>query len=531
MIDRVVFRFGVPDGPPLAFRPAHLTVFVGPNNSGKSLALRNLEGALGNARNNGDRLVIESIVPARLEPAEVWRLLRAKQVPSGSDNYIAAGSRDGNRKISVRFQGDELDHAANPYFFHELLHVYTITLDGAARLRLVEEQPIGELRYPKNHWGGLFGDQTAYEHLNRRIVAAFGQHLLLDAATTVGKITPRLSPNPIPVHLAKALTPEAAEFFAQAAPLGAFSDGVKSYCGVISALFSTNDRIILIDEPDAFLHPPLARTLGTDLARLAAERCGHVFAATHDANFLMGAVSSGADVTIVRLTYREHVATARLLESSTLIELVRDPLLRATGVFDALFYQHVIVTEGHADRVLYDEVNHRLLRDGRGISDALFLNAGGWQNTRKLIRPLRKLGIPTAAIVDLDTIGKPDFSRLMEAADAAEATRHAIGQLSGDLLRSITARGGRAKDPVASFAADERRVVDDLVNLCRRYGVYVVPVGELEHWLPNLGIAALKQEWLPLVLDRIGRDPQQGSYVSAGRDDIWAFVDGIGREL
>ena len=74
------------------------------------------------------------------------------------------------------------------------------------------------------------------------------------------------------------------------------SDGVKAYSGILAAVLSTDLKVILMDEPDAFLHPPLARRLGTALTTIASERDGNVFASTHDSNFLMGCIHAGKPV-------------------------------------------------------------------------------------------------------------------------------------------------------------------------------------------------------------------------------------------
>ncbi|WP_370739764.1 AAA family ATPase [Falsiruegeria mediterranea] len=37
------------------------------------------------------------------------------------------------------------------------------------------------------------------------------------------------------------------------------SDGCRAYTGILGALYSGPYKVVLIDEPEAFLHPPLAR--------------------------------------------------------------------------------------------------------------------------------------------------------------------------------------------------------------------------------------------------------------------------------
>ena len=70
----------------------------------------------------------------------------------------------------------------------------------------------------------------------------------------------------------------------------------------MAAILSADHRVMLIDEPEAFLHPVLARKLGVKLTELASERDANVLASTHSADFLMGCVESG-NVKVVRLTY------------------------------------------------------------------------------------------------------------------------------------------------------------------------------------------------------------------------------------
>jgi hypothetical protein len=93
--------------------------------------------------------------------------------------------------------------------------------------------------------------------------------------------------------------------------------------------------------------------------RFSCERKGNVFASTHDSHFLMGCIEVGKPVNVVRLTYQDQVATVRLLEAGRLRTMMRDPLLRSTGVMDALFHQGAVVCEADGDRAFYREVYQR----------------------------------------------------------------------------------------------------------------------------------------------------------------------------
>ena len=66
MLRQVALKLGPSaDGLPLAFDPHHLTVFVGPSNSGKSLMLRKVYQTLGPVRLNNEplRRVVELLGP------------------------------------------------------------------------------------------------------------------------------------------------------------------------------------------------------------------------------------------------------------------------------------------------------------------------------------------------------------------------------------------------------------------------------------------------------------------------------------
>ncbi|GAB5436351.1 MAG: hypothetical protein FalmKO_14760 [Falsiruegeria mediterranea] len=184
------------------------------------------------------------------------------------------------------------------------------------------------------------------------------------------------------------------------------SDGCKAYTGILGALYSGPYKVVLIDEPEAFLHPPLARALGKQIAEQARAR--NIYVATHSADFLMGAVESRVSVRIVRLQYQDGVATACMLDSDDLKQFMTDPLLRSANVLSGLFAQSVVVTEADTDRAFYQEINTRLLTEGKGrrIENAVFLNAQNKQTVPRIVGLLRKMGVPAAGIVDLDVVAE-----------------------------------------------------------------------------------------------------------------------------
>ena len=326
---------------------------------------------------------------------------------------------------------------------------------------------------------------------------------------------------------------EACRFHGEAQLIESCSDGVKAFTGIIMEVIAGDPRVLLIDEPEAFLHPSLAFKLGYEVSRAAQSEDKRVFASTHSSQFVMGCIQSGAKVNIIRLTYRDDVATARLLPSEELLALMRHPLLRSTGVLNGLFYEFVVVTEADADRAFYQEINERLLRfkPEWGIPHCLFINAQNKQTIHTLIRPLRQLGIPAAAIVDVDVLkdGGCNWTNLLEGANVPEITRNSLAVMRGDLNKAMSATGRNMKRDggIAILSEADKQGAKDLLEQLADYGICVVEGGELESWLKPLGASGHGPDWLIRVFEKMGEDPEAPTYLKPAGDDVWAFISMI----
>jgi ABC-type cobalamin/Fe3+-siderophores transport system ATPase subunit len=394
----------VPGAPGESIQTTPVTIFVGPNNSGKSKVLSEINQYCMEGRAQGGFVVLDDITFRGLGPDQVEpEIEHVKSPPNegesvGPEQIIVAGRGRNRGRVGLEdLRRVVQDPGSNPRLFCEFFLRYrTLLLDGASRMSLSNGQGGGNLRRPpETSLQVLFRDDAKRAEVRRIVKDAFGNYFVVDP-TQLGHLRVCLSDHPPARDVEeRALSDAAIAFYDAAQGIDSFSDGIKAFTGIITELVAGNPSVLLIDEPEAFLHPALAANLGREVSKAALSTGKRVFASTHSPTFVMGCVQSGAPVTIVRLTYRDRVATARVLPSDEILALMRHPLLRSTNVLSGLFYESVIVTEADTDRAFYHEVNERLLqfKPEWGVPNCLFVNAQNKQTVQTIVRPLRRLGI------------------------------------------------------------------------------------------------------------------------------------------
>jgi ABC-type hemin transport system ATPase subunit len=102
MIKKLTLKFGKNGkGEKLEIEPGSVTIFVGPNNSGKSLALREVEAYCQNGSSTNLKIVdsIDFLIP---DDAELRRQVDAMQVPFSQEERPQAGQVKFGRFNSTR---------------------------------------------------------------------------------------------------------------------------------------------------------------------------------------------------------------------------------------------------------------------------------------------------------------------------------------------------------------------------------------------------------------------------------------------
>lgn len=338
-------------------------------------------------------------------------------------------------------------------------------------------------------------------------------------------------------------------------------DGVRSYLGLLLHILAGVHQVLLIDEPEAFLHPPQARLLGRVLAQKAREK--QAFVATHSSDVVRGALEGDAALTIVRITRKGDINHAAVLPDESVKKLWSDPLLRYSNLLDGLFHDAVVLCEGDADCRYYAAVLEHLPKEqaDRPSRDPqlLFTHCGGKARMASVVDSLRAVSVPVVVIADFDVLreaamlekivialGAPfaDFEadqKLVAAAltsDVKPLRRtslkdelvhriedlpdEVIGPKDVEALRAIiksesgwdkAKRSGKDAVPQGDASQACARLIDGL----RAIGLHVVPVGELERFAP--GVAGHGPSWVASVLE-------QDLHQAPGRDAV-EFVRNI----
>jgi ABC-type cobalamin/Fe3+-siderophores transport system ATPase subunit len=547
MLKTIAFKAGSSPGqPPLTFglEPS-VTIFVGPNNAGKSTALGELRSAIqGNSGNIIDRIDVESMIESEADT------FISKLTPAINSGYVVVPSNGGNiETVDINSLRQSLiNGGSNRIIYWHMFASHKIRyLGGADRTNLLQPQGRNDLFAPSTEFGRLVREPDKSQAFRRVVAEELGLHIGFDVLSQGAEIH---------MYFGKTAPPEegsVSEAFMtwrqNARSINQVSDGVRAFVGILLKLTVGDPDTFLIDEPEAFLHPTLAHRLGREVAKGAVSQGKYVFAATHSAHFLMGAIQSGAKVNIVRLTYRDNVATARLLHNTTLRTFMNDPMLRSVGVLDGLFFEHVVVTEADADRAFYSEINHRLLDAGdpRGIPNALFLNADNKQTVPTIVKALREVGIAAAAIIDIDLIVDEwkVVSKQLDACSYPTQARQGLSMQSKAVLSSleIEAQGNDSKQKrnfIKSFEGKgvavlkikaQQDAAANLFNTFDQYGCFAVRCGQLENWLPHLeNVPRTKSgdnSFRAKIFDAMGSDPTKANYLKPQKGDVWDFIGTI----
>lgn len=549
------------------------TVVVGANNAGKSTLLRQLNTLLANGPAH-----LESNPPRLIDSIEFFRdfdtndlihwlsgrstLIQQAAIHGG--DYFAIGEATINAE-GVRAGVHALSHDHLPDFYSAMVFF----ADATSRLSYgFASSARSELEAPATeHLHRFQDDRALVDRLSALSERVFGRPLLFDDYSG-GTIRLRVGSVDLPLPARDEPLGDFGRAVSRLPYLDAQGDGMRSFFGVMVPVLAGAQQIILVDEPEAFLHPPQARALGRELANAAWDRRAQLIVATHDKDFISGVLDAQGELSIVRLRRSDGATTRTQPTPERLRHLRDDRLLRYSNVLNGLFAQLVVLCEGDQDCRFYEAaLDHYVTAHGDDpdthtvpAADVLFIPVNGKGGFANFIPSLQELAVPAAVVADLDLLRSPELpkalfqamggtwtnverdygiatagrrspgpqltvkavldavSAILEPIAATEPERRHDGttkEAIDDLLDS----GGDAwadakRSGVHAFSGDARTSLDAVVAEFDARGIILVQVGELERFAPQL---AKNRSWLPTAIS-------QGSFASAEAQALIARV-------
>lgn len=479
-----------------------VTCLVGGNNAGKSQTLRDIAALVQGPQMNSvvlSKLELEK--PTGPSHAEVEGFLKATAVPEPQQQVMPGAhlrysplqgpfSSGGQMTVAdfeaVFFADERGLGGTSPFFLQHWTAGSLVHFASSGLGHLGAGQPVGS---PMHR---LYRDGDLEEEISNLAYQTFEQHLTLDRANL--DIRLRVGRVDIPVPPISHPTPEYADAVAALPPLEVQGDGVKSFLGLALAIVAGKSQIILVDEPESFLHPGQARALGRWLSDQARSRDIQLIVSTHNRDFVLGLASGGtASTRFVRVVRDDEVNRLHELPPNEVSAAWMDPVLRYSNLLQGLFHRRVAICESDADCRFYgavlDELTSVTNRRAQA-DDTLLVPSGGKHRIAALAQALQRLDVETHAFVDFDVLReKATIRGIVESvggswtstlnADFIAFVRPIQSQSLWDQLKHQGIDGS----PSGNTYNAGLSLLDQLDML----RVHVVPTGEMESFDRSIG--------------------------------------------
>lgn len=490
-------------------------ILVGPNNSGKSQSLREIVSICGDGKTDRTHVI------KGLDVSKNGNLQQLKEFLTLEAEYVGGYYRYKNWQMHE----NHLGYWEQPYLMLNLLNGYIKNIAANARLSICEQQSSispGDQKTKPQHI--LYDDSALMEKISSLFKRAFGKELMFDFR----------GGSKLPIHVGQlaniaGVVDRVSDIYVNEVRklplLDMQGDGMKSYAGILFETIVSDLDITLIDEPEAFLHPPQMRRLGETLA---SEVDGQLFVATHSSDILRGFLEgTQGNIRILRISREKNINVVKEASADTIKDLWEKPELRYSNALEGIFHEQTIICEDDSDCRLINSIADYLSSNSQDQwLDTAYVPTGGKHGIAKVADVLRKVGVPVKAVFDIDFLSEEalvkstiiafggdwvEISPLWNRIDSAVrggCKVKSIPEIKADVLEIINTakedalpkgdifealKQGKSWNLVKKFG--ERGIPNgkaqtdyrDLKNKLEEIGIYLVPVGEIESFCPDIG--------------------------------------------
>lgn len=236
-------------------------------------------------------------------------------------------------------------------------------------------------------------------------------------------------------------------------------DGLKGFVTNFLSLNLSNKNILLLDEPEAFLHPPLARQLGELIGEAESEQ-RQIFVVTHSVELLKGILSKANDVNIIRVTRTGNSNKFTQIQENVLKGIMENPLLKVSRVMEGLFCERVVITEAEADELIYQELITKLFSQ----SGLYFTHGHSKQMCAKIAQLYKTIGVKYEMIFDFDIMRKPDeFKTVLSLTSYSEKEKQKIKAYS-EKIKNVINDSVKILEPKKDVRKAQKKKRDDVYH-------------------------------------------------------------------
>ena len=473
-------------------------VFTGANNSGKSQVLRDVETDL-DSSNSFPTIVIkdtEHVFLGNIDEATFFRE-RFSVNQQGLYEVFESG---------MAFNISMLQSFWKNRTLYSDLHLLFIKRLSTER-RLTSSNALQRNNNPKrNPIYKLNQSESLAQKLSEYFHQAFGSDLVVN----------RNDMQTIPLHTGQApdktafTIAEQDEYYSQVNELPKLQDqgdGMRSFASILLDTFTSEYSITLIDEPEAFLHPPQARLLGKMLANNNPND-RQLLISTHSEDFLQGLLDANSEnVTVIRINRDSNINRMSVLQNNKIKKLWSNPILRYSNILSGLFHEKVVVCESDYDCLFYQAVIDAMYEHKNEIApDILFTHCGGKTRIKDVVIALKAVNVPVVAICDFDLLNAKKIFKPITAAFGIDwnVTLSAAMKIIYDSMNAKNSGENNAWDQIkkvgkSGFTGNEPAAYEKVEAACKSAGLFVVPVGEMECF--DKTVNSEKKEWVYHVLE------------------------------
>ena len=516
------------DGTTIELEPSDVVVIVGPNNAGKSITLRELEETFDR---NRQRIVLQSFETRKVGTKEDFDGFVRKhgQIRTSGSSWIVSGYQLNLSMRPLNIQQYWPDDIAS------FKSMFCLRMPTETRIAGSDPAPAINIREePLSHPIHLLLDDDSLEiKISDYFRRAFHDDLVLDrnpSRTIALLVGTRPTPNfeSREDRLSKTYRDRVHD---STTPLVQQGDGMRSFASVILHLLAPiTASILLLDEPEAFLHPPQAKFLGEIMVSEKSSR-SQLFVATHSPDVLQGLVNVASDqIRLLRMQRDGNVNRVKELDKELVKKISSDPVMNYSSVMSGVFHERVIICESDSDCMFYSSILDLQEVHGEGQPDVLFVHAGGKDRIPTLTETLIALDVAVDVVADIDILR--DEGKLRLLVNALEGDWSDIEQLARTVRTAVESskpglsieqikkgieaslnqelpdseperllhsniesvfRSASPWDAVkrsggsAIPQGQATQQFQQLITLLREMGLWVVPVGEVEGFCRSIG--------------------------------------------